>query len=127
MSNLNKIEKRKLKIVPKAWGFEGIIESNSRYCGKILGFKKVGAKFSFHMHHKEESWYCSSGAYLVKTINMKNAERSEMTFIQGDVLHVPPMCPHQIICVEPGEIFEVSTEDKEDDSYRIEPGDSQKS
>lgn len=33
--------------------------------------------------------------------------------------------PHQIICIEEGDIFEVSTHHVDSDSYRVMKGDSQ--
>jgi len=41
------------------------------------------------------------------------------------VWHNPPLSPHQLICIEPGMICEVSTPDSVEDNYRVGKGDSQ--
>ena len=38
--------------VKKGWGYELIWATNDKYCGKIMVFEKVGAKFSMHFHIK---------------------------------------------------------------------------
>jgi len=36
--------------VDKGWGYEIIWASTDKYCGKLMVFTKVGAKFSMHFH-----------------------------------------------------------------------------
>ena len=126
MPNTDLIKKLKPTFTPKKWGGEVVIINNIEkgYCGKILHFNK-DTKFSLHFHFKDECWYIVSGKYLLKYFDTSNANSLELELNVGDIIHVPPMQPHQIICIESGDIFEVSTPDYADDSYRIGKGDSQ--
>jgi quercetin dioxygenase-like cupin family protein len=117
--------KQKSEIVTKGWGHEVIFVNNDKYCGKILHFNK-GAKFSMHYHLiKIETWYVTSGKFIFKYINTKNADMITQTLEVGDVITNEIGQPHQIICEEEGDIFEVSTTHFESDSYRVFKGDSQ--
>jgi mannose-6-phosphate isomerase-like protein (cupin superfamily) len=112
-------------IVEKGWGREIIFANNSKYCGKILHFN-TDAKFSMHYHLlKQESWYVSSGRFLFKYINTKMATLHEQELNVGDVITNKIGQPHQLICIEEGDIVEVSTTHYDSDSYRIYKGDSQ--
>jgi mannose-6-phosphate isomerase-like protein (cupin superfamily) len=111
--------------VQKGWGSEYIFATNDKYCGKFMNFHE-GAKFSMHFHsHKDETWYVSSGEFLVHWIDTKNAQKHTNTLKQGDTWHNPPLVPHQLQCVIAGTIIEVSTPDSVEDNYRVAPGDSQ--
>ena len=112
-------------LVEKAWGHEFIFATTDAYCGKIMRFKK-GSRFSMHFHAtKDESWYVLKGKFIVRCIDTKNASQYEKELKQGDSWHNPPLLPHQLICIEEGEIVEVSTADSVEDNYRVLPGDSQ--
>lgn len=112
--------------VLKGWGYEIIFANNSKYCGKILHFN-TGSKFSMHYHLiKEESWYVASGKFLFKWIDTTNATIIEEYLQIGDIVTNEIGQPHQIICMEEGDIFEVSTQHFDSDSYRVFKGDSQK-
>jgi len=114
------------EIVKKGWGHEVIFVNNDLYCGKILHFNK-GAKFSMHFHlKKKETWYVISGMFLFKYINTVNADIIETTLAIGESITNEIGEPHQIICLEEGDIFEVSTTHFDSDSYRVMKGDSQK-
>lgn len=111
--------------VEKGWGHEIIFVNNEKYCGKILHFKK-DAKFSMHFHiQKEETWYISTGKFLFRKINTKNADIEEKLLTPGCCVTNKIGEPHQIICEEEGDIFEVSTQHFDTDSYRVMKGDSQ--
>jgi mannose-6-phosphate isomerase-like protein (cupin superfamily) len=119
------IKKTSPSFVKKGWGHEKIIINNSQYCGKILHFN-TGAKFSMHFHIKKiETWYVASGLFVFKWINTHNADLIEETLSPGDVITNNIGEPHQIICKEEGDIFEVSTTHFDSDSYRVAKGDSQ--
>jgi len=112
--------------VPKGWGEELIIENNELYCGKLLIFKK-GCKFSMHYHMvKDESWYVSSGRFIYRFIDVRNADVTETVLTPGDVVRQRPGQPHQIEALDDGIIFEVSTHHEDSDSFRVWKGDSQK-
>jgi len=110
--------------VPKGWGEEVIICNHNLYCGKILRFK-TGAKFSMHYHMiKDETWYVNSGRFMYRWIDTVTAETKESILTVGDTVRQKPGQPHQLICLEEGEVFEVSTQHFDTDSYRIIKGDT---
>ena len=50
--------------VDKGWGYEIIFATNDKYCGKLMVFEKVGAKFSMHFHKdKDETWFVNAGQF----------------------------------------------------------------
>jgi mannose-6-phosphate isomerase-like protein (cupin superfamily) len=111
--------------VPKGWGEELIIENNEMYCGKLLIFKE-GCKFSMHYHLiKDETWYVNKGEFLYRWIDTETAETVEEVLNVGDVVRQRVGQPHQLIALTAGEVFEVSTEHFDEDSYRVRKGDSQ--
>ena len=92
--------------IKKGWGYELIWATNEKYCGKIMIFDKVGAKFSMHFHkEKDETWFVNSGRFLLRWINTETADLIEQELKDGDTWHNPPLQPH---------------------NYRIGQGDSQK-
>jgi len=113
--------------VDKGWGYEVIWATNDKYCGKIMVFEKVGAKFSMHFHkEKDETWFINNGRFLLRWIDTTDASLHEQELKSGDVWHNPPLQPHQLVCMEAGSsITEVSTPDSVEDNYRIVRGDSQ--
>jgi mannose-6-phosphate isomerase-like protein (cupin superfamily) len=112
--------------VPKGWGEEIIITNNELYCGKLMRFKE-GAKFSMHYHMiKDETWYINKGLFIYRWIDTDTAETIEHRLIPGDVVRQRPGQPHQLEALIDGEVFEVSTQHFDSDSYRVWRGDSQK-
>jgi quercetin dioxygenase-like cupin family protein len=111
--------------VPKAWGEEVVIHNGDDYCGKLLRFRK-GGMFSMHFHSlKTESWYVNYGNFVLAYIDTKTADRRLTNLVKDDIVHIERNTPHQLKALEEGEIFEVSTPHMDEDSYRIEKGDSQ--
>jgi len=112
--------------VEKGWGNEFIFATNDKYCGKIMKFN-AGARFSMHFHaEKDETWYVLDGRFEVIWINTKDASKDSRILNAGDTWRNEPLFPHQLICIEEGNIIEVSTPDSVEDNYRVQPGDSQK-
>lgn len=108
--------------IPKGWGHELIIHNCKEYCGKILVFKK-GCKFSMHYHLlKKETWYVNKGQFEFRWIDTLTAKKYMKILNIGDVVTIERGLPHQLIALSEGEIFEVSTEHFDHDSYRIEKG-----
>ena len=108
--------------IPKGWGHELILVNNEKYCGKILVFK-AGCKFSMHYHLiKQETWYVNKGQFTFNWIDTNTAERNTLYLREGDVVTIPIGMPHQLTSIEEGEIFEISTEHFDSDSYRVEKG-----
>lgn len=88
---------------------------------------KKGAKFSMHFHiKKKETWYVASGKFTFKWIETSDASIYTESLTIGYTITNEIGQPHQIICIEEGDIFEVSTTHFDSDSYRVFPGDSQK-
>lgn len=107
----------------KGWGHELIIVNNEKYCGKILVFKK-GFSFSMHYHLiKQETWYVNKGSFLFTWIETDTGLKKEMDLNLGDVITIPIGQPHQLKAKEDSEIFEISTQHYDSDSYRIWKGD----
>jgi len=116
----------KPKVYKKGWGRERWLHNSEKYAFKILEFKQ-GSRSSLHFHMKKtETWFVESGGFEVTVVDGATAERNKFTVTQGAVLHIPPGVPHQVRCFKAGRIFEASTQHFEDDSYRIEKGDSQR-
>ena len=117
----------KPKIVEKAWGEEIWIHNDEEYCGKLLRFSKKGNMFSMHYHViKKESWYVGRGSFEYKWIDTEKARECSRIIEVGTCLTIERGQPHQLIASEDNsEIFEVSTEHFDSDSYRIRKGDSQ--
>jgi len=114
------------KTVKKGWGHEIIFHNDDDYCGKILHFNK-GGEFSMHYHiDKRESWYLVKGLMIFKFIDPKTAEIKETTFKAGQTMIINCGMVHQLLALEESDIFEVSTPDNPEDSYRVMKGDSQK-
>ena len=108
--------------VPKGWGHEIIFENNELYCGKVLVFKK-GCSFSMHYHLiKDETWYVQSGEFIYRWIDTETAKWREKIIKVGDTVRQFPGMPHQLEALTDGEIFEVSTQHFDSDSYRIQLG-----
>lgn len=114
------------EIESKGWGFETIICNNENYCGKILHFN-FGSKFSLHYHLlKREHFYVLKGKLLLRYKNLMNATDEYISLVEGDVIEIPRGAPHQLTAIEESDIIEISTTHFQEDSYRIEKGDSQK-
>lgn len=123
---MNKINILKTEIHSKGWGEEKWIINCPDYCMKFLDFKK-GTKGSMHFHvSKHETWYIAYGKILLSYINTDNANQSQVILLEGDILDIPRLNPHQVEALEDSRIIEVSTQHFDDDSYRVSPGDSQK-
>lgn len=112
--------------VKKGWGHEEIFITNDLYCGKFMHFNE-DAKFSMHFHaQKHESWYVMMGLFEIYWIDTKTAQKNVKILGEGDVWVNEPLVPHQVRCIKPGYILEISTPDSVEDNYRVAPGDSQK-
>jgi mannose-6-phosphate isomerase-like protein (cupin superfamily) len=111
--------------VEKGWGYELIFHSDDEYCGKVLHFNK-GAKFSMHYHiDKRETWYVSKGKLVLRYLDSKIAKSKELVLEQGSIVIINRGFAHQLVALEESDVFEVSTPDDPEDSYRVEKGDSQ--
>jgi mannose-6-phosphate isomerase-like protein (cupin superfamily) len=78
------------------------------------------------MHYhllKQETWYVNKGRFLYRWIDAKEGVTHVAYLTPGDVVTQYPGQPHQLEALEDGEIFEVSTQHFDSDSYRIWKGD----
>ena len=99
------------------------VGNNEKYCGKILVFLE-GCKFSMHYHIlKQETWYVNEGQFIFKWIDTEKGETNVQTLVEGDVVTIPIGMPHQLEAITDGEIFEISTQHFDSDSYRVQKGD----
>lgn len=114
------------EIVQKGWGHEEIFSDTTEYCGKLLHFHR-GGRCSMHYHAKKhETWRVLNGSFIVEYIDTRTAEWKAAPLKEGDVWTNPPNSPHRLTCLAAGVILEVSTEDRTEDNYRVEAGDSQR-
>ena len=113
-----------IEIHSKGWGYEKWIVNVEEYCGKLLFFEE-GKKCSWHYHKiKDETFYLQSGKILLyygDTDNLEDAKN--VTLVPGDKFHIYRGLRHQMVAIEPSELFEFSTQHFEDDSYRVIKGD----
>ena len=113
-----------IKFVPKGWGYEKWIVNNEMYCGKLLFFEK-GKKCSWHYHKiKDETFYLQSGKILLYYGDTDNIDEAKTAILEsGDKFHIYCGLRHQMVAIEPSELFEFSTQHFEHDSYRVIKGD----
>lgn len=99
---------------PKEWGYEEWITNTSLYCGKKLVLNR-GYQCSIHHHKiKDETFYINSGIVLMILDGEENLMKPKAT------VRLKPGVKHRFIGLTSAEIFEFSTQHKEDDSYREE-------
>jgi quercetin dioxygenase-like cupin family protein len=121
--SVTKIQECSECTIVKGWGHELIIHNSEKYCGKLLVFK-AGCKFSMHYHLiKQETWYVNKGTFIYRWIDTNQGTELSTRLTVGDVVTQYPGQPHQLEALEDGEIFEVSTQHFDTDSYRIWKGD----
>ena len=122
MSTLNKTSG--ITFVEKGWGYEKWIVNKKEYCGKLLFFHQ-GKRCSWHYHKlKDEVFYLQSGELIVKFSDQNDIEKAEELILKpGDNFYVYPGLRHQMIALEPSQLFEFSTEHFDSDSYRVIKGD----
>ena len=120
---ISKTKKLQSEVVLKGWGKEIIFVNNNEYCGKILCFNK-DKKFSMHYHlKKKETWYVAKGSFLLNWIETANGIANVEQLNVGDVVTNERGDPHQVIALEDdSQLFEVSSQHFDDDSYRIWKG-----
>lgn len=77
------------------------------------------------MHYhilKQETWYVNKGRFHFFWIDTETAEYQSDVLEVGDTVTIPRGMPHQLLAETDGEIFEISTEHFDSDSYRISKG-----
>jgi mannose-6-phosphate isomerase-like protein (cupin superfamily) len=111
----------------KGWGREIIFAKSADYCGKFLVFDKRGDTGSLHCHkEKTETWFVLRGSFDIIRTN-RDGRKIVSQLVPGDIWTNLPMDFHQLSALENDSVIvEVSTKDMESDTYRVEPGDSQR-
>lgn len=110
-------------VVPKIWGHEVWIKNFEKYCGKLL-FIVNDHMSSWHYHAvKEETLYLQSGRLAVFYSQGDNIDEASVAILApGDSFHIPIGLRHRLKAQENCELFEFSTEHKDEDSIRLTPG-----
>ena len=108
-----------MQIINKLWGYEKVIVNNDLYCGKLIHIDK-GKTGSFHYHKiKDETFYIQSGEVRINYSTTDEYFTNFVVLTAGQKFYIPPGLRHQIIGIEDSDIFEFSTKDMDDDSYRV--------
>ena len=123
-----------MKIIPKSWGRELILE-NGQYCMKLLEYTKPIAS-SLHYHNEKlESFYVASGRFEIEIGSYEMGMSDEgyivaspvqtiQNFSAGSFITLPPRTHHRVRCIEPGVIVEASTHDDPEDCVRLVPSET---
>jgi mannose-6-phosphate isomerase-like protein (cupin superfamily) len=113
----------KCRIVEKVWGEEvhicNILDLGFGYCGKVLRLKK-DHQCSIHFHKtKHETFFIKNGRCLMEWGDTHDT-MSMFVFTPGMVLTLEQKTFHRFSGIDPmTEIFEISTTDFPEDSYRL--------
>lgn len=115
--------KEQLKFVPKGWGGEVWIHNDERYCGKKLVLNR-GKRCSLHYHQlKTETFYLEKGKVKLE-LKYPDGRAETVIMEPGDAVHLPVGTVHRFTGLEDAEIFEFSTQHFDEDTVRVEPGDT---
>jgi mannose-6-phosphate isomerase-like protein (cupin superfamily) len=114
------------ELVRKGWGSERILH-NDKLCFKVM-IVNPRSKCSLHYHAvKEEMFLIMHGHLTIYIVNTETGNVETNTYCKDDVVIIPPNTPHRFSTDEAKCIMvEFSTHHDDSDSYRIQPGDSQK-
>lgn len=108
--------------ISKKWGIEKYIANEEFYISKLL-IIQPGSSTSMHFHKdRKEHLYILSGEYIIVTLDLLKSpgKKTETMLGAGDLYIAEPLEFHQIKCIRPGQILEVSDFDDKSDVYRIE-------
>lgn len=112
----------------KGWGHEIWMHNSAAFCFKQLVFNGADCKTSLHFHIKKcEMFYVCRGTFELTMVS-KEGKRMVRVMEPQDFQFIPCGMPHRVKCVsvKGGVVLEASSQHFEEDSYRVEPGDSQK-
>jgi len=113
--------------IKKKWGYERILENNNKYCGKILTVNQ-GYLSSLHYHKKkDETFIIESGKIQLEVGKAKKTKKGWIVHTKtymmepGDKIRLKPNTVHRYKSLtKKSLILEISTQHKDNDSYRIE-------
>jgi mannose-6-phosphate isomerase-like protein (cupin superfamily) len=107
---------------PKVWGFEvHICNQENLYCGKVMMLKQ-DHRCSIHYHvNKHETFYISSGYVLMETASKPYQDKIDQIWKlpTGFKITIPQHTIHRFSGIRNSNIFEISTFDDPNDSYRL--------
>lgn len=108
-----------MKIIPKPWGRERIIEANDKYAFKILEVDP-GQRLSLQYHEeKHETMYCIYGCGTLFLSNDQGTR--EMTLLPGRFITIEPGTVHRLIASETSPVMVMEASSPElDDVVRLE-------
>jgi len=102
-----------MKIIPKPWGSEEIIEINDRYMMKKLTMLK-GHRCSLQFHNvKQETIYVLSGQLRIVYGPREDSLESRI-FVAGESITITPLTVHRMEAVEDSVYLEASTPEMDD-------------
>ncbi len=112
-----------MKVVPKAWGHECIVENNDLYCLKVIlcQDKIWSSSGKFHYHRvKDETFYVIEGLLELDYVQPDNTIVS-MLMREGDAIRIRPYTKHRFRSTTPRCRFvEASTHHFDGDSVRTQ-------
>lgn len=112
-----------IKIVQKGWGEEVWLVNDDFYCLKLLKVNKGGqCSIHFHIYKRETFYVIDGGVQLYLRFNLKE---KIVKLHKGQSITIPRLVEHKFSASGSTKILECSTKHREEDSIRIEKGDSQ--
>ncbi|MHA2013355.1 MAG: hypothetical protein ACTSWG_13375 [Candidatus Helarchaeota archaeon] len=111
-----------MEFITKVWGWEEILENNSKYCLKKLCFN-YRWRNSWHRHFKkDETFYVIQGKFHLITLT-DNEKFKEGLLIPGNVVRIQPKTWHRLTGLDfHNEVIEASTYFDETDIERVDKG-----
>lgn len=105
------------------YGMDLLWADHAEYACKILVFEKQGARTSMFFHkNKDKTWFCNSGKFRLRYVDVKNGQMFEAELIEGQVFNVPPLMPTQLeALLDNSSITEASNGNDTYDIYHVIP------
>ena len=68
---------------------------------------------------KTKTWYIANGQFEYRWIDTRTAKMNSRILTSGDIVTIEIGQPHHLICLKDGDIFEVGTQDIDNDSHYL--------
>jgi hypothetical protein len=95
------------------------IVANDNYCLRILHFKtNASSDMKYHIK-KTGSFYVNAGQFEYHWIDTKTADIRTKALKAGDCVSYDIAQPHRLVCIQEGDVFEISTKQFEDDTHYV--------
>ena len=92
---------------------------------KFYALKKGLPSLCIITSRRKKLGVSQGGKLKLEYFNLETSERLERELAEGDTVHLKPCIPHKLTALEDSDVFEVSTQHFNEDSYRVEKGSSQ--